>query len=123
MFSRTYLYFPISLALYLLEVGLLYSLLKFTDIGLLELNYSIRLFACIFAALIYRVFLFRDVDDFYLIYSAVAVIAPIVATFFLYMGNLYLTVSVLYIKLFSDIIASVIGYLVLQTASAMGRGK
>lgn len=119
MFKKAFLYFGISLLIYLLELLIFNLFIEFTNYDILILNYVIRLFACVFAAVIYKLYLFKDVKNFVFLYSLTALVVPVIATSFLYFFTLIMNYPILYLKFSSDVCASVLGYVLLQTAASL----
>ena len=119
VFKTTLVYYSISLCIYILELAVFYTMIKINLFEVVQLNYLVRLIACVIAGIIYKNLLFEEVKDFYLIYSASAIFIPIFATILLFLGEKFVSTDILLLKLLADIFASFVGYFFLQSGANM----
>ena len=107
-------YYSVSLSIYLLEVLLVFLFDKVFQEEIIYLNFIVRIASCVLAAYIFKKYLFTDAKGFYKKFLIIASITPAFSTFLLVLLIQLINLDLIYLKVASDVVSSVLAFFILR---------
>jgi len=108
-------YYLLTLSLYVFEIFLFKTIYPSWEYDLFWLNTIVRLCFVIFFAIVIRNIIFKEADNFYLKFSILIIINPILASSVLKIFSaFYFGVEILILKFGADLISSLIIFFILK---------